>query len=58
MAYMTGILARTEQYSCPIRHAHGVLGSHARCNHFLDYGEAEACEAKLEEFRVAPGKEK
>ncbi|MBG6074626.1 hypothetical protein IWX85_000436 [Polaromonas sp. CG_9.11] len=55
---MTGILARTEQYSCPIRHAHGVLGSHARCNHFLDYGEAEACEAKLEKFRVAPGKEK
>ena len=55
MAYMSEILARTEQYFCPIKHAHKVLGTHARYNRFLDYGEADAYEAKLEAFRVALG---
>ena len=55
MAYMGEILARTEQYFCPIKHAHKILGTHARYNRFLDYGEANAYEAKLEEFRVALG---
>lgn len=55
MAYMTEILARTEQYFCPIKHAHKVLGTHARYRSFLDYGEADGYEAKLEEFRVALG---
>ena len=58
MAYMTEILARTEQYFCPIKHAHKILGTHTRYHRFLEYGEAEAYEAKLEEFRVALGKEK
>ena len=57
MAYMTEVLARTEQYFCPIKHAHKILGTHTRYNRFLDYGEAKAYEAKLEEFRVALGKE-
>lgn len=55
MAYMTEILARTEQYFCPIKHAHKVLGTHARYNRFLDYGDAADYEARLEEFRVALG---
>ena len=55
MAYMGEILARTEQYFCPIKHAHKILGTHARYNRFLDYGEADAYEAKLEEYRVALG---
>ncbi len=58
MAYMGEILARTEQYFCPIKHAHKILGTHARYNRFLDYGEADAYEAKLEEFRVALGAKK
>jgi hypothetical protein len=58
MACMTEILARTEQYFCPIKHAHKILGTHTRYNRFLDYGEAGAYEAKLEEYRVALGKEK
>ena len=58
MAYMTEVLARTEQYFCPIKHAHKILGTHGRYNRFLAYGEAEAYEAKLEEFRVALGKVK
>ena len=57
MAYISEILARTEQYFCPIKHAHKILGTHARYNRFLDYGEAEAYEAKLQEFRLALGKQ-
>jgi len=56
MGYMAEILARTEEYFCPIKHAHKILGTHARYNRFLDYGEADAYESKLEEFRVALGK--
>jgi hypothetical protein len=56
MAYMTEILARTEQYFCPIKHAHKILGTHSHYHRFLEYGEAAAYEAKLEEFRVALGK--
>ena len=55
MGYMSEILARTEQYFCPIKHAHKILGTHSRYNRFLDYGEAEAYEAKLNEFRIALG---
>lgn len=56
MGYMAEILARTEQYFCPIKHAHKILGTHARYNRLLNYGDADAYEAKLEEFRVALGK--
>lgn len=56
MGYMAEILARTEQYFCPIKHAHNILGTHARYNRFLDYGDATDYEARLEEFRVALGK--
>jgi hypothetical protein len=52
MGYMVEILARTEEYFCPIKHAHKVLGSHARYKHFLSYGDAEDYEKKLEAYRV------
>ena len=58
MGYMSEILARTEQYFCPIKHAHKILGTHSRYDRFLDYGEADAYEAKLNEFRIALGKVK
>ena len=53
IAYICEIIARTEQYFCPIKHARKMLGTHSRYAHFLDYGEAANYEAKLEEFRVA-----
>lgn len=56
MAYMNEILGRTEQYFCPIKHAHKILGTHGRYNRFLDYGDAEDYEARLEAFRTALGK--
>jgi hypothetical protein len=58
MGYMAEILARTEQYFCPIKHAHKILGTHSHYNRFLDYGDAADYEARLEEFRVALGQSK
>ena len=58
MAYMTEILARTEEYFCPIKHAHKILGTHGRYNRFLAYGDAADYEAKLEEYRAGLGKVK
>ena len=55
MSYMTEILARTEEYFCPIKHAHKIIGTHGRYKRFLAYGEADAYEKKLEEYRVALG---
>lgn len=53
IAYATEIAARTEQYWCPIKHAHKVLGTHARYERFLTYGEAEQYHARLAQFRAA-----
>lgn len=58
MSYMAEILARTEEYFCPIKHAHKILGTHRRYNRFLDYGDAADYEARLEAFRVGLGKTK
>lgn len=57
MAYMGEILARTEAYFCPIKHARKILGTHSRYRQFLDYGDGVDYEAKLEEFRVALGRQ-
>lgn len=56
MSYMAEILARTEEYFCPIKHARKILGTHSRYNRFLAYGDAEAYEARLEQFRLALAK--
>lgn len=56
IAYIQEIIARTEEYFCPIKHARKVVGSHNRYAHFLDYGDADNFETKLEAYRVALGK--
>lgn len=58
LAYVSEIVARTEQYFCPIKHARKVLGTHARYAHFLDFGDAADYAARVEEFRCALEKEK
>lgn len=58
MAYATEIIARTEQYFCPIKHARKILSAHSRYANFIAYGEAENYHAKLEEFRNELGREK
>jgi hypothetical protein len=53
IAYVGEIVARTEQYFCPIKHARKTLGTHRRYAAFLGFGEAGDYEARLEKFRVA-----
>lgn len=57
LAYTQEIIARTEQYFCPIKHARKVRNAHARYDRFLDYGDGEAFHRKLEEFRAALAEE-
>jgi hypothetical protein len=42
VAYAREIVARTEQYWCPIKHAHKILDPHAHYSHFMEYGDAES----------------
>ncbi len=58
IAYVGEIVARTEQYFCPIKHARKILGTHSRYDRFQEYGNAENYEARLEDFRVALGRKK
>ncbi len=51
IAYVQEIVARTEQYWCPIKHACRVLGGHVRYASFVDYGDAEAYRRELGELR-------
>ncbi len=51
LGYLTEIVARTEQYWCPIKHARRSLGSHLRYQQFLEYGDAEAYRRDLDKLR-------
>ena len=51
LAYSREIIARTEQYWCPIRHARRVRGAHERYPRFFDYGDAEAYKSGLAGLR-------
>ncbi len=55
--YAREIIARTEQYFCPIKHARKILNSHSRYKHFLEYGDAENFHDKVEELRTELAKE-
>ncbi|MBU0943192.1 MAG: hypothetical protein KJ804_20850 [Proteobacteria bacterium] len=49
--YVREISGRTEQYWCPIKHAHRTKSSHSRYRFFLDYGDAEGFRAKNNTIR-------
>lgn len=51
MAYSREIIARTEQFWCPIKHARRQLQAHDRYAEFIDYGDAERYRAELERLR-------
>jgi hypothetical protein len=53
LAYISEIVSRTEQCFCPIKHARKVPGTQARYARYLDYGDAEDCHGRLEQFRRA-----
>lgn len=52
-AYVREIIARTEQYWCPIRHARRLLQTHSHYSEFVDYGDAEAYRSELLRLRQA-----
>lgn len=57
ISYATEIVARTEHYFCPIKHARKVLGTHRHYARFLEFGDPDDYERKLEQCRVALEKE-
>src|SRR5215510_10420939 len=50
-AYVREVAGRTEQYLCPIRHAHRVRAPHAHYRRFIDYGDAEGYRRRLMPLR-------
>jgi hypothetical protein len=57
IAYAQEIVARTEQYWCPIKHARRILGSHPHYAGFIDFGDAEAYRRELDALRKVLGRE-
>lgn len=51
MAYAQEIVAQTEQFWCPLKHASRIHGAHNRYSDFADYGDAEVYRARLAELR-------
>jgi len=51
IAYTQEIAARTEQYWCPIKHARKLAGLHSRYHKFIEYGDGEDYENKLDRLR-------
>ena len=52
IAFVREVVARTEQYWCPIKHARRVLGAHEHYRDFIDFGDADGYRAWLTKFEV------
>ncbi len=52
MAYAREIVARTEQYWCPIKHARKVLAAHPYYTGFVEFGDAQSYKDELEKLRT------
>jgi hypothetical protein len=52
MAYAREVVARTEQYWCPIKHARKIMAAHPYYTGFVDFGDAEVYKRELEELRA------
>jgi len=51
ISYVREVIARTEQYWCPIKHANKVLDAHRLSKDFIDYGDVEAYRNNLKAMR-------
>ncbi|MDD2465835.1 MAG: hypothetical protein PHI97_17695 [Desulfobulbus sp.] len=51
IAYVQEVAARTEQYWCPIKHARKVSTMHSRYHKFLEYGDCQDYQERLEKIR-------
>jgi hypothetical protein len=52
LGYAQEIIARTEQYFCPIKHATKILSPHSHYAQFLTYGDATHLHEKMEALRT------
>jgi hypothetical protein len=52
MAYGREVVARTEQYWCPIKHARKVMAAHPYYTGFVDFGDAQSYKNELENLRI------
>ncbi len=51
LSYIKEVVARTEQYWCPIKHAQRVLQPHSRYSRFVAFGDAEAYRRERDKLR-------
>jgi hypothetical protein len=51
IAYVQEIVARSEQYWCPIKHARKIGNIHSRYNKFFEYGAGNEYREKIETLR-------
>lgn len=51
ISYVREIVARTEQYWCPIKHAQRVPQPHSRYSRFADFGDEAGYHRELEKLR-------
>jgi hypothetical protein len=51
MSFAQEVVARTEQFWCPIKHARRVQGAHDRYYKFVEYGDCEAYQDELVKLR-------
>ncbi len=52
MAYGREVVARTEQYWCPIKHARKIMAAHLYYTGFVDFGDAQSYKDELENLRT------
>jgi hypothetical protein len=52
IAYSREIVARTEQYWCPVKHARKILDPHRRYARFADYGDSEDFQEHIARLRT------
>jgi hypothetical protein len=52
MAYGREVVARTEQYWCPIKHARKIMAAHPYYTGFVDFGDAQCYKDQLENLRT------
>jgi hypothetical protein len=52
MAYGREVVARTEQYWCPIKHARKIMAAHPYYTGFVDFGDAQSYKEELERLRT------
>lgn len=52
MAYGREVVARTEQYWCPIKHARKIMVAHHYYTGFVDFGDAQSYKDELENLRT------